>query len=68
MMCSWEVQTDNAVACGCQCECVQRGMMRIKFDDMNKLVMCEVMFDVMGFMQQMQQVWVCVLECRCAAG
>ena len=34
--------------------CVQHGMLQCRFNKQNKIVAAEMMFDVMGFMQQLQ--------------
>ena len=34
--------------------CVQHGMLQCRFNKQNKMVAAEMMFDVMGFMQQLQ--------------
>jgi hypothetical protein len=34
--------------------CVQHGMLQCKFNKYNKMVSAEIMYDVMGFMQQLQ--------------
>lgn len=34
--------------------CVQHGMMQMRFNRQNKITNIEMMFDVMGFMQQLQ--------------
>ena len=35
--------------------CVQHGMLQCRFNKQNKMVSAEMMFDVMGFMQQLQR-------------
>ena len=40
---------------GASHRCVQNGMMKARFNDSNRIVSAEIIFDVMGFMQQMQK-------------
>ncbi|CAM9400014.1 unnamed protein product [Phaeothamnion confervicola] len=55
LMCRFAVRTDGAVASGARCECAKRGMLQVKFSPKHKIVAAEMMFDVMGFMQQLQR-------------
>ena len=53
MMCPFVYRTKNAVLCGALADCVVPGMLRARFSTTNKLVSMELVFDSMGFMQQL---------------
>jgi hypothetical protein len=54
MMCPFVYRTKNAVLCGALQDCVVPGMLRAQFsNNNNKLVGVELVFDSMGFMQQL---------------
>jgi hypothetical protein len=55
LMCRYTMRTENAIACGAMMECVQHGMLQCKFNKQHKLVSAEMIFDVMGFMQQLHR-------------
>lgn len=54
-MCQWLMKTDNATECGAQCEVFTHGMLRAYFCPDNRIKRLEIVFDVMGFMQQLQR-------------
>jgi len=53
LMCPYVFRTKNAVLCGALADCVIPGMLRAKFSKNNKLLSMELVFDAMGFMQQL---------------
>lgn len=53
LMCPFVFRTKNAVQCGALADCVMPGMLRATFSKANKLYSLEVVFDAMGFMQQL---------------
>ena len=53
MMCPYTFRTRNAVVCGALADCVIPGMLRVQFSPNNKLLNVEMIFDAMGFMQQL---------------
>jgi hypothetical protein len=53
LMCPFIFRTQDAVLCGALAECVMPGMLRAQFSPMNKLVSLEMVYDAMGFMQQL---------------
>lgn len=53
MMCPFVFRTKNAVLCGALADCVMPGMLRAQFSKRNKLLNMELIFDAMGFMQQL---------------
>lgn len=53
LMCPYVFRTNNAVSCGALADCVIPGMLRAKFSKNNKLQSMELVFDAMGFMQQL---------------
>lgn len=56
LMTSWTWETDNAIICGAECEITTSGMLRCKISpDSGRIVMCELVFDVMGMMHQLQK-------------
>ena len=57
LMCRWTMKSENAVACGCQMELGLCGMLQAEFAPHDtKLRRLSVVFDVMGFMQQLRRV------------
>ena len=50
--------------------CVQHGMLQCRFNKQNKMIGAEMMFDVMGFMQQLQVIELpschLMISCPCA--
>jgi len=55
LMCPFVFRTSDAVMCGACSECVQPGMLRAKFSSRNKLHSVELVYDAMGFMQQLER-------------
>ncbi|CAM9675615.1 unnamed protein product, partial [Ascophyllum nodosum] len=55
LMCRWLMKTENAAECGAQCEVCSQGMLRAKFARDHRIKRLEFVFDVMGFMQQLQR-------------
>ena len=55
LMCPFVFRSRDAVVCGALAECVQPGMLRAQFSPRNKLVSFELVFDAMGFMQQLER-------------
>lgn len=53
LMCPFVFRTRNAVLCGALADCVIPGMLRANFSKNNKLLSMELIFDAMGFMQQL---------------
>ena len=54
-MCPFVFRSQNAVLCGALAECVMPGMLRARFSDRNKLLSVELVYDAMGFMQQLER-------------
>jgi hypothetical protein len=56
VMCRYLMRVEGWEQVGAKCGVVQQGMMHCRFDrDSNKLVAVEMVFDVMGFLQQLQR-------------
>jgi len=55
LMCPFVFRTSDAVLCGACSECVMPGMLRAKFSTRNKLQSMELVYDAMGFMQQLER-------------
>jgi hypothetical protein len=55
LMCPFVFKTQDAVLCGAQAECVMPGMLRGTFSSRNKLVSMEMIYDSMGFLQQLER-------------
>jgi len=53
LMCPFIFRTQDAVLCGALAECVMPGMLRAQFSKRNKLLSLEMVYDAMGFMQQL---------------
>ncbi|KAG7352050.1 hypothetical protein IV203_008098 [Nitzschia inconspicua] len=53
MMCPYVFRTSHAVECGSLAEVIVPGMLRVQFSPNNKLLSMEMVFDAMGFMQQL---------------
>jgi len=53
LMCPFVFRTMHAVLCGSLTDCVIPGMLRANFSKNNKLLSMELVFDAMGFMQQL---------------
>lgn len=54
-MCHFELRVERGELVGVSHRCVQNGMIKASFNDANRIVSAEIVFDVMGFMQQMQK-------------
>lgn len=55
LMARWMLKSENATRCGAQCELQLYGMMEATFTAENKLATMSLVFDVMGFMQQLRR-------------
>lgn len=55
LMCPFMLRSQDAVQCGALAECVMPGMLRAHFSARNKLLSLEMLFDSMGFMQQLER-------------
>eukprot|EP00522_Entomoneis_paludosa_P007802 CAMPEP_0172441226 /NCGR_PEP_ID=MMETSP1065-20121228/1796_1 /TAXON_ID=265537 /ORGANISM="Amphiprora paludosa, Strain CCMP125" /LENGTH=923 /DNA_ID=CAMNT_0013190481 /DNA_START=110 /DNA_END=2881 /DNA_ORIENTATION=+ len=55
LMCPFVFRSHNAVLCGALSECVMPGMLRAHFSERNKLQSMELVYDAMGFMQQLER-------------
>jgi hypothetical protein len=55
LMCPFVFRTQDAVVCGALSECVMPGMFRARFSARNKLMSLEMVYDAMGFMQQLER-------------
>ena len=53
-MCPFTFRSLDAVWCGALAECVMPGMLRVCFSSNNKLKSVEMIFDAMGFCQQLE--------------
>ena len=54
-ICYFKLRVERGEHVGANHTCVQNGMMKAQFNDANRIVSAEIVFDVMGFMQQMQK-------------
>lgn len=55
LMCPFVFRSADAVVCGACSECVMPGMLRGKFTKRNRLESLELIYDAMGFMQQLER-------------
>ena len=55
LMCPFVMRSQDAVVCGALAECVMPGMFRAHFSARNKLLSVEMVYDAMGFMQQLER-------------
>ena len=55
LMCPFIFRSQDAVVCGALSECVMPGMLRACFGPTNKLTNVEMIFDAMGFCQQLER-------------
>lgn len=55
LMCPFIFRSQEAICCGALTECVQPGMLRATFSSTNKLRNVEMIFDAMGFCQQLER-------------
>jgi hypothetical protein len=54
IMCKYVMKIEGYQNVGCTNGCIQHGMLQCKFNKQNKIVSAEMVYDVMGFMQQLQ--------------
>lgn len=55
LMCPFIFRSQDAVMCGALAECIMPGMLRAHFSSRNKLLSVEMVYDAMGFMQQLER-------------
>ena len=55
LMCPFIFRSQDAVLCGALADCVMPGMLRAHFTTRNKLASVELVYDAMGFMQQLER-------------
>ncbi|CAJ1919445.1 unnamed protein product [Cylindrotheca closterium] len=55
LMAPYVMRTQDAVQCGALAECVMTGMLRAHFSNTSKLKSIELIYDAMGFMQQLER-------------
>jgi hypothetical protein len=55
LMCPFIFRSQDAVLCGALAECIMPGMLRAHFSSRNKLMSLEMVYDAMGFMQQLER-------------
>jgi hypothetical protein len=55
LMCPFVFRSQDSVVCGALAECVMPGMFRAHFSARNKLLSVEMVYDAMGFMQQLER-------------
>jgi hypothetical protein len=55
LMCPFVFRSSNAVLCGALSETILHGMLRANFSPRNKLASLEMVYDSMGFMQQLER-------------
>jgi hypothetical protein len=55
IMCPFVFRTQDTVLCGALAECIMPGMLRGHFSSTNKLLSMEMIYDAMGFMQQLER-------------
>ena len=55
LMCPFIFRSQDAVLCGALAECTMPGMLRTHFSSRNKLQSIEMVYDAMGFMQQLER-------------
>eukprot|EP00521_Asterionellopsis_glacialis_P008587 CAMPEP_0195286328 /NCGR_PEP_ID=MMETSP0707-20130614/3833_1 /TAXON_ID=33640 /ORGANISM="Asterionellopsis glacialis, Strain CCMP134" /LENGTH=952 /DNA_ID=CAMNT_0040345957 /DNA_START=100 /DNA_END=2958 /DNA_ORIENTATION=- len=55
LMCPFIFRSQDAVLCGALAECIMPGMLRANFSPRNKLISLEMVYDAMGFMQQLER-------------
>lgn len=55
LMCPFIFRSQDAVICGALAECIMPGMLRAHFSQRNKLYNVEMIYDAMGFMQQLER-------------
>lgn len=55
VMCRFKIRVEGGDLVGVKHKCVQNSMIKARFGENNKICSAEVVFDVMGFMQQLQK-------------
>jgi PAS domain-containing protein len=55
LMCPFVFRSQDAVLCGALAECTMPGMLRASFSTRNKIQGVEMVYDAMGFMQQLER-------------
>ena len=55
LMCPFVFRSQDAVVCGALADCVMPGMLRAHFSSRNKIASMELVYDAMGFMQQLER-------------
>ncbi len=55
LMCPFVFRSQDAVLCGALADCLMPGMLRASFSSRNKLSSIEIVYDAMGFMQQLER-------------
>lgn len=55
LMCPFIYRSQDAVMCGALADCIMPGMLRAHFSPRNKLMSLEMVYDAMGFMQQLER-------------
>jgi len=55
LMAPFIFRSQDAVLCGALAECIMPGMLRAQFSPRNKLLNVEMVYDAMGFMQQLER-------------
>lgn len=55
VICRFRMKVEGGDMVGIKHNCVQNGMIKARFGENNKIVSAEMVFDVMGFMQQLQK-------------
>lgn len=55
LMCPFVFRSQDAVMCGALADCIMPGMIRAHFSPRNKLMSLEMVYDAMGFMQQLER-------------
>jgi hypothetical protein len=55
LMCPFVFRSSDAVLCGALSESIMPGMLRAHFSSRNKLASIEIVYDSMGFMQQLER-------------
>ena len=68
LMCPFVFRTQDAVLCGSLAECVMPGMLRGSFSPRNKLLSMELVYDAMGFMQQLERASGCEVAAQIIPG
>ncbi|CAM9388283.1 unnamed protein product [Choristocarpus tenellus] len=59
-MCHWQLTTEGLMAAGLQRECIVDGMMHCRFTESSKIESLELIYDALGFTNQLRS---CSLQC-----